>query len=273
MAKTKYTVEQIADGSYVVHEFGLDVMYVIIGTKRALVVDAGTGVGDFKELIEEMTSLPYDVVATHGHGDHVGGSGQFEEIYIHPKDMDMLQSVSLEFRKNYCEAILQQYPQYKDLINPDEMVDYPTPKALPIHQGDSFDLGDRVLQVYEAPGHTPGSIILIDSKTKQIYSGDAYNPLFLLVMPGEDRMAVVREFYTHAKALLQKKEAEGLGHFYSGHDAPLPDVVLPDLCKCCEGILDGSIKPEYTEVHIFKGEFCNYGTAHIVYDPAMLQRR
>lgn len=273
MAKTNYGVKEIAPGSYAVEEFGLDIMYVVVGTKRALVIDTGTGAGDFKGFIEELTDLPYDVVATHGHGDHVGGAGQFKEIYIHPKDMEMVKSVSLKFRKGYCESILKQYPQYEKDIKLDEMVEYPTPLLKPVTQGDTFDLGDRVLTVYEAPGHTPGSIILIDSNSKLIYSGDAYNPIFLLVMPGDDRMEVVKMFYTHAKALLELKEKEGYGPFYSGHDDPLPDAVLPDLCSCCAGILDGSIQPEYTEIHIFKGQFCNYGLAHIVYDGAMLQKR
>ncbi|MDR2515447.1 MAG: MBL fold metallo-hydrolase [Christensenellaceae bacterium] len=273
MKATNYRVQEIAPGSYAVLEFGLGIMYLVVGSKRALVIDAGTGAGNFKGFIEEKTSLPYDVVATHGHGDHIGGAGQFQSIHIHEKDLPMLDELTLGFRKGYCEAILQQYPEYKAEIDLDAIVDYPKPRTLPLKGGDRFDLGDRVITVYEAPGHTPGSVVFVDSKTKLVYSGDAYNPIFLLTMPGEDRMAVVRDFHAHAKAFLQLKQSENLGHSYSGHDAPLPDAVLPDLVACCEGILDGSIKPEPTEIHIFKGLFCNLGLAHIVYDGSMLGRR
>ncbi|MDR3084704.1 MAG: MBL fold metallo-hydrolase [Christensenellaceae bacterium] len=273
MRTTNYRVQEIAPGSYAILEFGLDIMYLIVGTKRALVIDTGTGAGNFKGFIESKTALPYDVTATHGHGDHVGGAGQFESIYIHDADLPMLDEVTVEFRKGYCEAILQQYPEFKGDIDLDGIAAYPKPKTLPLKGGDSFDLGDRVITAYEAPGHTPGSVVFVDSKTKLVYSGDAYNPIFLLVMPGEDRMAVVRMFHAHAKAFLELKQREGLGPLYSGHDAPLPEAVLPDLVACCEGILDGSIRPEPTEIHIFEGQFCNYGLAHIVYDGAMFSLR
>ena len=68
-------------------------------------------------------------------------------------------------------------------------------------QGYVFDLGGRTLSVREAPGHTPGSVIFVDSLTGNVYSGDAYNALFLLMLPG-DRMDAARRFYAHADALL-----------------------------------------------------------------------
>ena len=273
MSKTQYPVQEIAPGCFSVDEFGLDRMYVVIGTTRALVIDAGTGAADFQSLVETLTDLPYDVAATHGHGDHIGGAGQFGRIYLHPADFPMAEEVRFAFRKGYCESMIRQYPALVDSIDVADMVDYPSPALLPLAEGDSFDLGGRVVHVHEAPGHTPGSVIFIDSQSKLIFSGDAYNPIFLLVMPGEDRMAVVRMFHAHAKALLDRKQREGLGSFYSGHDSPLPDAVLPDLCACCEGILTGSLQAEDTEVHIFKGKFYNHGMAHIVCDMRDLEIR
>ena len=120
MGKTNYPVKQIAKGCYAVDEFGLDMMYVVIGEERALVIDTGSGAGDFKGLIEEMTSLPYDVVATHGHGDHVGGAGQFQEIFIHPKDFeakDKIEDLIDEYNTEQKAAGHEEYViSYTDMV-------------------------------------------------------------------------------------------------------------------------------------------------------------
>jgi glyoxylase-like metal-dependent hydrolase (beta-lactamase superfamily II) len=38
--------------------------------------------------------------------------------------------------------------------------------------GDVIDLGDRALRVVHAPGHTPGSIVLLDEDLHWLYTGD-----------------------------------------------------------------------------------------------------
>lgn len=81
---TKPVIIEIAPKTYFINEFGMNAMYLIVGEKRALAIDAGSGFCDFKGIIESLTKLPYDVAITHGHPDHVGGAGQFDEIYIHP---------------------------------------------------------------------------------------------------------------------------------------------------------------------------------------------
>ena len=76
------------EGIYEIDEFDCADIFVIEGDDRALVLDTGTGIGDLKGLIESrITKKPYEVAATHNHGDHVGGAGWFDEIYIHPADM------------------------------------------------------------------------------------------------------------------------------------------------------------------------------------------
>ena len=81
MLSRKLPFYEIENGIYEIDEFDCVSVFVIVGEKRALVVDTGTGIGDLKWIIEEkITDKPYDVVLTHNHGDHTGGAGFFDEI-------------------------------------------------------------------------------------------------------------------------------------------------------------------------------------------------
>ena len=41
-----------------------------------------------------------------------------------------------------------------------------------VEEGHVFDLGDRSLRVVHLPGHTPGSIGLIDERARILFTGD-----------------------------------------------------------------------------------------------------
>jgi glyoxylase-like metal-dependent hydrolase (beta-lactamase superfamily II) len=42
-------------------------------------------------------------------------------------------------------------------------------------EGDVFDLGDRHLEVFELPGHTPGGILLLLREDRILFTGDSVN--------------------------------------------------------------------------------------------------
>ena len=80
-----FTLQQVSRDVWAIDEFGIDIMYLIIGTERALLIDTGIGIGNIRSVVETMTHLPYDVVNTHHHYDHVGGNGRFSMVYAHKK--------------------------------------------------------------------------------------------------------------------------------------------------------------------------------------------
>ena len=55
-------------------------MYLIQGTRRAVLVDTGCGIGDLSALVTQMTRLPVTVILTHGHLDHALGARPFDEF-------------------------------------------------------------------------------------------------------------------------------------------------------------------------------------------------
>ena len=141
---------QIADGIYVLATIGcVSYSYMVVGKDKALVIDTGLGDADVYANARKVTDLPLELVNTHGHGDHIGCNEKFDVVYAHPADHAKVS------RKN------------KDII--------------PVQEGYVFDLGGRKLEVIETPGHTPGSICILDRANKILFMGDSLyaGPLFL----------------------------------------------------------------------------------------------
>ena len=65
-------------------------------------IDTGIGIGNIRSVVETMTHLPYDVVNTHHHYDHVGGNGRFSMVYAHKKAIPVIQEQNnLQSRKEF----------------------------------------------------------------------------------------------------------------------------------------------------------------------------
>ena len=149
MAKlTTYQVTEIAKDTWVINEAGMTAMFLLKGTERALLIDTGVGMTDLKKLISWLTPLPYDVVLTHGHQDHIGGAAQFEEVYIHEKDEDSLKPINYDSIADYVELLgnMGAYDVY-DCSPADIRRIQKMPKCLPLKEGMVFELGGRSIEV------------------------------------------------------------------------------------------------------------------------------
>src|SRR5215831_3017273 len=177
---TRPIIMEIAYNTYFINEFGMDAQYLIVGTKRALAIDSGTGFYDYKGTIEKLTKLPYDVAITHGHPDHAGGIGQFDTVYMHPADIPMVKNLSQEGAKRYGEIMWNMPVGYHGVWgytpadakwgNWGHM-----PEVKPLADGQVFDLGGRKVTVYHIPGHTAGSCVFLDDQSRIVFAGDAAN--------------------------------------------------------------------------------------------------
>ena len=49
----------------------------------------------------------------------------------------------------------------------------PAKASYDVKEGDLIDLGDRTLRIIDIPGHTPGSIAILDEKYRVLISGDS----------------------------------------------------------------------------------------------------
>lgn len=135
-----------------IEDFDLDKMYLIIGSERAVLVDAGWDYeGDLPALCRSLIGrdIPIDLVVAHGHPDHVAQVSNFKNagcrVYMPHTDIETVLS--------FCPT-------------------FSTEGLLDIKTGDTIDLGNCTLRAYTLPGHTPGGIVLLDEATGNLFSSD-----------------------------------------------------------------------------------------------------
>ena len=171
---------------------------------KAIIIDPADD-GDFlnEELVRRGLNLKY-VVLTHGHFDHCLGLLSLKAGWPQAKIL-----------MNFEDQFLLKNAQKSALHWLQRKVD-PVPKAeKDLKNGDFINFGDIKLEVFETPGHTPGSICLLNKKEKILFAGDT---LF------ENGIGRTDFSYSNFKqmqdslAKLEKMKKDGLyGEIYSGH--------------------------------------------------------
>ena len=68
-------------------------LYLVEGNDRAILIDAGTRIPELDKIVAKITSKPVTMIATHAHGDHVGGVGPFPEVYLNAGDMPIVPNI------------------------------------------------------------------------------------------------------------------------------------------------------------------------------------
>ncbi len=146
--------------------------YLLLGKKKALLIDTGLGVANIKAIVDSLSSLPVTAVSTHVHWDHIGGHSLFENIAVHEAEIDWLSGafpLSLQAVKNNLLAKACELPEDFDI---DSYSVYQGGAHRILHDGDCFDLGDRQVYVIHTPGHSPGHCCFYEPERRYLYSGD-----------------------------------------------------------------------------------------------------
>ena len=173
-------IHEISKDTYLINEFGLDNHYVLVGSERSLLIDAGMGYYDLKALVESLTDKPYDVVITHAHPDHAGMMHQFDQVYLNEKDLPNLAWAANTPTFNLDEFIWNNrlhvgdwgaWEVTADMINRGSK----DTKVLPLNEGDVFDLGNRKITAHAIPGHSLGHMYFIDDYSRIAFTGDCCN--------------------------------------------------------------------------------------------------
>ena len=127
--------------------------------KLGAIVDPGGDVPAILEAIRESGIAIEKILLTHGHIDHAGGAAELKEALgvpiegPHPEDMFLLEDLANSGAKYGMEA---------RPVTPDRW----------LKEGDSVSVGDLSFAIYEAPGHTPGSVVFFNTENRFALVGD-----------------------------------------------------------------------------------------------------
>ena len=152
-----------------------NVSYLILGNDRAIMFDTGTDESPLVEgskiehIIDKLSPLPVTLLLSHFHYDHNQNIAEFDWLAF--PDIPLLQSqMGANSIYNFTneDLIVGNYPS-------EVLVD----EWLPVNT--NIDLGDRIIQLVNIPGHSDESIAIIDKTNKLAFMGDfLYNgELFL----------------------------------------------------------------------------------------------
>ena len=164
--------------------------YLIEGSRDVAVLDTGTGAGDFVGLVASLSMRRPRVLQTHAHWDHIGASFRFDDVLVHPAEAELLRAGYVADR--FVEAFSSESVDRNRLpseFDPSSGI----PGCMPtgwLQHGDRIDLGDRVLEIFHTPGHSPGGVSFLDREARAFFVGDLlYLGRMLLFFPGSDPAA------------------------------------------------------------------------------------
>ena len=239
-----YEIKKISDNLYAIKEdisnnkFPV-IIYLVIGSKKAALIDTGLGTGNLRKIVESITKLPILVLHTHGHGDHIGADGLFDIIYMNDKEYDIadngyIYNVSKEKKLKFIERLLQDnadlYEQIKENIVETINIDY-----ININDGDIIDLGEIQLEAIATPGHTKGSLSYVNRKDHYAFTGDGIADIHWF-----DNDAISLEGFLYTLNHFTQ-EASNVENIYAAHLLEAFHLgLVHDLQKAAKEILEGS---------------------------------
>ena len=254
MERTKlFPMVQFKKDTWEIDEFDCASIFLLVGTEKAMVIDAGMGIGDLRGAIEMITDKPIICVISHGHVDHTGNARQFDEIWINEKDAAAPIPQSTARRKWDIERIARRqkgcigapftmynlYPyDIDDDLSPE--VEGPVPNLHYMTDGMQFDLGGgRIVTAYDCPGHSPGEMVFLDEQTRTLFSGDALNfNLGVSAIPVETTLRYLKR----VQAMSDKYDGIWNGHHdFRALGAPLDDDCLENAIALMEEAVAGNI--------------------------------
>ena len=150
-------------------------IYLIIGKKRAVLLDTGEGFCPLKPLVNELYDGEIFAVNSHFHFDHIGCNHLFQPMHIY--DDPYAKAVAENGLPK--EALGAQLDEemfqfgYPKTLNPETFHILPYTYET-LSDGQVIDLGDRSLQVIHTPGHSADSIMLYDAANKMLFTGDTF---------------------------------------------------------------------------------------------------
>ena len=241
----KYKTEALDAQTFLIEEttpMSNALCYLLCGAESALMIDTGLSIGNTKKAADSLTKLPITVVNTHAHLDHMGSNYRFGEIFLHEDDKalfrlhtdpdyvvnELLKTEFSPFMRKLAAPIARRF----FAVNTDGSYHH-------IRGGYVFHLGDRDVEVVHTPGHSAGSICLLDRQARMLFSGDTVCAIgILLNLEGSTPPEVFLSSIERLQALAPAYDKLWPGH----HTWPLEQDILTAYRGCAREIIAGTAK-------------------------------
>ncbi len=230
--KELYREERINDRITRIAMPGAVFSYIIEGEERAVLIDAGFGLGPFRKYVEErLDGKPYELILTHGHLDHAGGASQFDRVYMNMADLEIAKKhTQKKMRRRFMENTGHEVHE-EDLAEPMEE------GYLALAYGQTFDLGEETIEIVDLGGHTPGSIGVLFKKERILLAGDACCSFTLLFGHGESLS--IGEYRDRLRKSWDKYSESFDTMIYSHPHNYGGKAVMKQMIELCDEILQG----------------------------------
>ncbi|MFK4341070.1 MULTISPECIES: MBL fold metallo-hydrolase [unclassified Paenibacillus] len=265
-------VYELGNGNYCIREADSTSCYLLVGNEKALLFDTAYGYENIKGIIESITNLPLIVVNSHGDPDHALGNCWFNEVYIHELDLGKLfrndnpdmKQMALDYRFKKMPELMGHIDQNAYLKTTVKHTNYKFVK-----EGDTFDLGDKVLEIIHLPGHSYGCIALLDSDNKDLFSGDMvtrHNIWYFLPSDEQAPFSMAVDSYLKLKARINEIE-----NIFPAHGPfPIDNSVIDHLLDSLNDMKENSKDDPYFESFAGKGYQHHYKNTLIIYSQERL---
>lgn len=208
-------VKKLNDHIYLMDDDGEATGYLVVGDKKALVIDTMNGYENVYDVVRTLTDLPLMVVNTHGHCDHIFGNVYFDEAYMNPNDSE----------------VAKEHMAFQEFVESCKKRNLYMPPFKPIKDGDVIDLGGLTLDIISLPGHTPGGICLLLKEDRILFTGDGINH-GLWMQLNESKM--LKDLLNNLdKIMYVTKEADYILH---GHAQEVDNISLITVLR--DGVAD-----------------------------------
>lgn len=196
---------QINDSTWRVEDNGVR-FFLMAGTEKALLIDSGMNTPNARQIAESITNLPIMLLNTHADPDHISGNGSFDTFYMHPDEEE-------NYREHGGVGVV-----------------------LPVKENDIIDLGNRPLKIICIPGHTPGSIAMLDMNSRVLVSGDTIQDGNIFMF--KERRNITRYVESLKKLSMLANEFDSI---YPSHGSfPVNPALIDNLIEGAEQIINGT---------------------------------
>ena len=162
--------------------------YLVEGADRDCLIDGGWGFCASLEGLRADPEKPLVAIATHSHFDHIGMLHLAAERCGHPAEAaifarpDPIATQALPYLSGRAVLV------GGAAIAPASIIQQPCPLHRFVGESSRLELGSRALEILHVPGHSPGSLCVVDRASGLLFSADTVHDGHIYDdIPGADR--------------------------------------------------------------------------------------